>query len=48
MSKSVTQPQLRTTSTAGILVSSLAFVYGLICYAVFLVTFRHQESQSLS
>jgi methanethiol S-methyltransferase len=42
MSDYVTQEQLPTASSnIGILGSTLAFVYGLVCYAVFLVTFLY-------
>jgi protein-S-isoprenylcysteine O-methyltransferase Ste14 len=42
MSNSVTQQELRSTSTTtGIVGSTLAFAYGLVCYAVFFVTFLY-------
>jgi protein-S-isoprenylcysteine O-methyltransferase Ste14 len=40
MSNSITQPQL-TTSTAGVLGRTLAFLYGIVCYAVFFGTFLY-------
>ncbi len=42
MSDSMTQQQLHPTSTAtGMVKNTLVFVYGLVCYAVFLVTFLY-------
>jgi methanethiol S-methyltransferase len=41
MSDYVTQQPVTTTSTVGVFGKALTFVYGLVCYAVFLVAFLY-------